>query len=68
MSLRIQTFEEYQETYKRSVNNPEAFWAAIADHFVWKNLNSGLYFLLSKKIRNFYRKYFERLSHSNSFK
>jgi acetyl-CoA synthetase len=36
MSLRIQTFEEYQETYKRSVNNPEAFWAAIADHFVWK--------------------------------
>lgn len=36
MSLRINTFEEYQETYNRSVNDPEGFWSDIADHFVWK--------------------------------
>lgn len=36
MSLRIHTFEEYQDTYNRSVNDPEAFWEEIADYFVWK--------------------------------
>lgn len=36
MSLRINTFEEYQETYNRSVNDPEGFWSDIAEHFVWK--------------------------------
>ena len=36
MSLLINTFEEYQETYNRSVNDPEGFWSDIAEHFVWK--------------------------------
>lgn len=33
---RIQSFEEYKNTYQKSVANPEAFWASIAEDFVWK--------------------------------
>jgi acetyl-CoA synthetase len=33
---QINSFEEYQQVYKESVENPEAFWASIAEHFVWK--------------------------------
>lgn len=33
---RITTFEQYEQEYKRSVENPEAFWAEQADEFVWK--------------------------------
>src|ERR1041385_2637755 len=33
---RITTFEEYQSEYKRSVDHPEEFWAAIASQFSWK--------------------------------
>jgi acetyl-CoA synthetase len=36
MDYRINTFEEYQETYQRSVDQPEEFWAGIADNFVWR--------------------------------
>ncbi len=36
MSLQIKSFEEYQSEYKRSVKQPEEFWASIADHFFWK--------------------------------
>ncbi|WON96863.1 acetate--CoA ligase [Sphingobacterium sp. UGAL515B_05] len=36
MSLQIKSFEEYQSEYKRSVEQPEKFWASIADHFFWK--------------------------------
>ncbi len=36
MSLQIKSFEEYQSEYKRSVEQPEEFWASIADHFFWK--------------------------------
>lgn len=36
MNLRIQSFEEYQDKYKKSVENPEAFWGKIAEQFVWK--------------------------------
>ncbi len=32
----INTFEEYQSEYKKSVENPEAFWAEKAEQFVWK--------------------------------
>lgn len=32
----IQSFAEYQNTYKRSVENPELFWADIAEDFLWK--------------------------------
>lgn len=33
---QIQSFEEYQRVYKESVENPEAFWASVAENFVWR--------------------------------
>ncbi|PJE46519.1 MAG: acetate--CoA ligase [Sediminibacterium sp.] len=33
---QINSFEEYQKVYKESVENPEAFWASVAENFVWK--------------------------------
>lgn len=34
--MQIKSFEEYQQTYKLSVEQPEEFWAGIADNFLWK--------------------------------
>jgi acetyl-CoA synthetase len=34
--FRINTFEEYQSEYKKSVENPEGFWAEKAENFTWK--------------------------------
>ncbi|MGO1520450.1 MAG: acetate--CoA ligase [Sphingobacterium sp.] len=36
MNFQIKSFDEYQGAYKKSVDEPEAFWAEIADHFFWK--------------------------------
>lgn len=36
MSLRITSFEDYQASYKHSVEDPENFWAEIAGQFTWK--------------------------------
>lgn len=36
MNFQINSFEEYQEAYKKSVEHPEEFWAEIADNFFWK--------------------------------
>ncbi len=36
MAVRINSFEQYKEDYKLSVENPEAFWAGVADTFTWK--------------------------------
>jgi acetyl-CoA synthetase len=33
---QLQTFEDYQEAYNQSVENPTAFWANIAENFTWK--------------------------------
>jgi acetyl-CoA synthetase len=33
---QLKTFEDYQEAYKQSVENPTAFWANIAENFTWK--------------------------------
>lgn len=33
---RIRTLEEYHDAYKRSVENPEAFWAGVAEPFSWR--------------------------------
>ncbi|MGQ0828593.1 MAG: acetate--CoA ligase [Bacteroidota bacterium] len=33
---RIQSFEQYQKEYKRSIDHPELFWAEQAEQFVWK--------------------------------
>src|SRR5258705_13476944 len=32
----IKSFTDYQEQYNKSVENPEAFWAEIAEDFTWK--------------------------------
>ena len=34
--MRIRTFPEYQEAYKKSVEQPEQFWKEVADTFVWR--------------------------------
>lgn len=34
--MRIKTFEDYQEAYKDSIDDPKTFWAAIAQEFRWK--------------------------------
>jgi len=36
MSNRITSFEEYQSEYKKSIENPEAFWAEKAEQFTWR--------------------------------
>ncbi|MGV3585953.1 MAG: acetate--CoA ligase [Adhaeribacter sp.] len=36
MSYTIKSFDEYQQTYQESVQNPEAFWANIAEQFTWQ--------------------------------
>jgi len=33
---QIKTYDEYKSVYKRSVEDPEGFWAEIAEHFLWK--------------------------------
>ena len=33
---RITSFEQYQNEYKRSVEQPEKFWDSIAEEFTWK--------------------------------
>jgi acetyl-CoA synthetase len=33
---QIKSFEEYQSAYKKSVEDPEGFWAAIAENFHWR--------------------------------
>ena len=33
---QVTTIEEYYEQYARSATNPEAFWAEIAEQFVWR--------------------------------
>jgi acetyl-CoA synthetase len=36
MSSLITSFEEYKDAYERSINDPEKFWAEIADEFTWR--------------------------------
>ncbi len=33
---RISTFEEYDQTYRDSIEKPESFWGEIAESFTWK--------------------------------
>lgn len=34
--FQITSFEQYQTDYKKSIENPESFWAGVAEHFKWK--------------------------------
>jgi len=36
MNLQVKSFEDYQKTYKYSVEHPEDFWAGIAESFFWR--------------------------------
>lgn len=36
MTLQVKSFEEYEENYRKSVENPEAFWEAQAETFQWR--------------------------------
>lgn len=36
MSFRIHSKEEYLKAYQQSITEPDAFWADIASHFLWK--------------------------------
>jgi len=33
---QIKNLEQYQQEYKRSLNDPSGFWGDIAEHFTWK--------------------------------
>jgi acetyl-CoA synthetase len=33
---QINSLEQYQDAYRRSIENPATFWAEIAEHFTWK--------------------------------
>ena len=35
MTLQIKSIEQYHEAYKKSVENPEGFWAEQAETFTW---------------------------------
>jgi acetyl-CoA synthetase len=34
--MKITSFEQYQQVYKQSVEQPELFWEGIANNFLWK--------------------------------
>lgn len=33
---QLKTYEEYKKAYQQSIDDPEKFWAEVADHFSWK--------------------------------
>lgn len=33
---QLHSFDQYKAAYKKSVDDPEGFWAEIASHFTWK--------------------------------
>ncbi len=35
MNLRINSLTEYQQAYQKSVEQPEQFWASVAENFTW---------------------------------
>ncbi|MBS1655044.1 MAG: acetyl-coenzyme A synthetase, partial [Bacteroidetes bacterium] len=34
--FQITSMEQYQQDYKKSVDDPEGFWANVADNFYWR--------------------------------
>jgi acetyl-CoA synthetase len=35
-SYQIKSYDEYKAAYKKSVEDPEGFWGAIAENFLWR--------------------------------
>ena len=33
---QIKSLEQYNEAYKKSIENPEEFWGEVAENFTWK--------------------------------
>jgi acetyl-CoA synthetase len=33
---QIKSYKDYQDAYQKSINDPENFWASIAENFVWR--------------------------------
>jgi acetyl-CoA synthetase len=33
---QITSFEQYQSDYKKSIDDPESFWSAVAENFLWR--------------------------------
>ncbi len=33
---QVKSLEEYQSAYKKSIDDPEGFWSAIAENFLWR--------------------------------
>src|SRR3546814_15638416 len=36
MDYQIKSFEEYEEAYRKSVEDPEGFWGEVAGEFRWR--------------------------------
>jgi len=36
MNLKVKSFEDYKETYKKSIERPEEFWSGVAESFKWR--------------------------------
>ncbi len=34
--FQIRSMDQYEETYRVSINQPEEVWASVAEHFLWK--------------------------------
>ncbi len=35
MDFRIDSYEQYQKDYEKSVNDPEGFWGDVANNYQW---------------------------------
>ena len=33
---QIKSLEEYHQSYKKSIENPEEFWSEVASNFQWR--------------------------------
>ena len=34
--FQIRSMEQYENAYRMSMEQPEAFWASVAEHFLWR--------------------------------
>ena len=34
--FQIRSIEQYEQAYRMSMEQPEAFWASVAEHFLWR--------------------------------
>ena len=52
---KINSAEDYNSAYKKSVHEPEAFWRNIEENFKWhKNWDKVLEWILTKPKKNWF--------------